>query len=245
MADTTGVLEVSLDPVDLDTEQSGFGMTIKPGAYVRFSVKDTGYGISPEVRERIFEPYFTTKEIGHGTGLGLALVHSVVQACNGGITIVSEPGQGTTFHIFFPRIQAADLGESEDVSPLPQGCERILLVDDETDIVSAVQIYLGQAGYKIVPFMDSREALAAFQTRPEDFDLVIADLTMPHLTGLDLARELLQRRPHLPIIICTGYGDPVTIEKIKAMGIREIIFKPIIPRDLAEAIRRALNFHQG
>jgi PAS domain S-box-containing protein len=245
MADMNGVLDISLDPVDLDREQSAFGMTIKPGAYVRFSVKDTGHGIPPEVMERIFEPYFTTKEIGHGTGLGLALVHSVVQACRGGITVVSEPGQGTTFHIFFPRIQAADLGESDDITPLPQGCERILLVDDEADIVSAVQIYLGQAGYKVVPFTDSREALAAFQTSPEDFDLVIADLTMPHLTGLDLARELLQLRPQLPIITCTGYGDPVTIEKIKSMGIREIIFKPIIPRDLAETIRRALNFRQG
>ena len=112
--------------------------------------------------------------------------------------------------------------------------KRIIIVDDEADIVSAVQIYLGQAGYKVVPFTDSREALAAFQTSPEDFDLVIADLTMPHLTGLDLARELLQLRPQLPIITCTGYGDPVTIEKIKSMGIREIIFKPIIPRNLAE-----------
>jgi len=218
---------------------------MKPGAYVRFSVKDTGHGIPPEVLERIFEPYFTTKEIGHGTGLGLALVHSVVQACNGGITVVSEPGQGTTFHIFFPRIKAEDLGESEDITPLPRGCERILLVDDEADIVSGVQIFLGQAGYKVVPFTDSREALAAFQTSPGDFDLVITDLTMPHLTGLDLARELLKLCPHLPIIICTGYGDPGTIEKIKPMGIREIIFKPIIPRDLAETIRRALNFNQG
>jgi PAS domain S-box-containing protein len=245
MADMNGVLDVSLDLVDLNEEQSAFGMTIKPGAYVRFSVKDTGHGMPPEVLERIFEPYFTTKEIGRGTGLGLALVHSIVQACNGGITVVSEPGRGTTFHIFFPRIKAEDFGESDDITPLPQGCERILLVDDEADIVSAVQIFLGQAGYKVVPFTDSREAWAAFQTSPEDFDLVITDLTMPHLTGLDLARELLRLRPHLPIIICTGYGDPVTKEKIKTMGIREIIFKPIIPRDLAETIRRVLNANQG
>jgi PAS domain S-box-containing protein len=245
MADMNGVLDVSLDLVDLKEEQSAFGMNIKPGAYVRFSVKDTGHGIPPEVLDRIFEPYFTTKEIGQGTGLGLALVHSVVQACNGGITVVSEPHQGTTFHIFFPRIQAEVLSESEDITPLPQGCERVLLVDDEADIVSAVQTFLGQAGYKVVPFTDSRKALAAFQTSPENFDLVITDLTMPHLTGLDLARELLQLRPHLPIIICTGYGDPVTIEKIKPMGIREIIFKPIIPRNLAEAIHRVLNLKPG
>jgi PAS domain S-box-containing protein len=245
MADMNGVLDVSLDLVDLKEEQSAFGMNMKPGAYVRFSVKDTGHGMPSEVLERIFEPYFTTKEIGHGTGLGLALVHSVVQACNGGITVVSEPGQGTTFHIFFPCIKAEDLGEPDDIASLPRGHERILLVDDEVDIVSAVQTFLGQAGYKVIPFTDSQEALAAFQASPGDFDLVITDLTMPHLTGLDLARELLQLRPHLPIIICTGYGDPVTIEKIKPMGIREIIFKPIIPRDLAEAIRRALNFNQG
>jgi len=241
MADMNGVLEVSLDLVDLKEEQSAFGMTIKPGAYVRFSVKDTGHGISPEVLERIFEPYFTTKEIGHGTGLGLALVHSIVQACNGGVTVISKPGRGTTFQIYFPRLKAEALAELDNITPVPRGCERILLVDDEADIVSAVQTYLGQAGYTVAPFTDSREALAAFQSGPSDFDLVITDLTMPHLTGLDLAQELLRLSPRLPIIITTGYGDPGTIDKIKAMGIREIIFKPIIPRDLAEAIRRVLN----
>jgi signal transduction histidine kinase len=240
MEDTNGVLEVGLDLVILEKEKSAFGMTLLPGSYVRLNIHDNGHGMEPEVLERIFEPYFTTKEVGQGTGLGLALVHRIVQAGLGGINVSSAPGQGTTFEVYLPTVKAEDLKETDDTALLPRGHERVLLVDDEADIVTAVRIFLERSGYQVFAFTDSREALAAFRSEPEDFDLVITDLTMPHLTGADLSREILALRPQIPIIVCTGYGDPLTIEKLKPIGIREFIFKPIISRHLAETIRRVL-----
>jgi PAS domain S-box-containing protein len=241
MKDTNGVLDVNLDVVDLDQEQSAFGMNLKPGTYVRLSVQDSGQGMTPEVIERIFEPYFTTKEIGQGTGLGLALVHSIVQAYGGGITVQSEPGRGATFHVFLPQVKPRDILDLDDATFMPAGKERILLVDDEADIVAATRIILEQAGYAVAPFTDSREALAAFKAMPDRFDLVITDLTMPHLTGLELAQELLQSCPQLPIMLCTGYGEPLTMEKARALGIREVMLKPIISQNLAATIRGILD----
>ncbi len=236
-----GVIEITLDVVELHQEQSAFGLNLAPGSYVRLSLQDSGQGMTPEVMERIFEPYFTTKGTGQGTGLGLALVHSIVKACRGGISVSSEPGHGTLFQVFLPKVKSRDILEAEESAPLPMGQERILLVDDEADIVGATQIILEQAGYAVSPFTDSREALAAFRGAPDTFDLVITDLTMPGVSGVELAQELLEIRPLLPILLCTGYGGALTEDKAKLLGIRKVMLKPIIPQELAAIIRRILD----
>jgi CheY-like chemotaxis protein len=230
-----------LDNVELKEGLSAFGIETKPGYYLRLSVHDTGAGMPQALIERIFEPYFTTKEKGQGTGLGLALVHGIVKLCGGGITVASEPGRGTTFEVFFPEMQTGDLVEPELAGDLPRGRESILVVDDEEDIVVAAKILLEQLGYRVTVFTGTREALEAFRAQPDGFDLVLADQTMPHLTGLELAGELLKMRPGLPIVICTGYSQTLTPEKAKALGVRDLLAKPLLPQKLAESVRRELD----
>ena len=183
--------------------------------------------------------------MGKGTGLGLALVHSIVKACRGGISVSSEPSKGTLFQVFLPKVGSRDILEAEEAGPLPKGKERILLVDDEADIVGATQIILEMAGYAVSPFTDSREALAAFRGAPDTFDLVITDLTMPGVSGVELAQELLAIRPRLPILLCTGYGGALTGEKARLLGVREVMLKPIIPQELAARIRQILDTPTG
>ena len=240
-----GLLEVVLDNVELTERLSAFGIEIKPGPYVRLVVHDTGPGIPPAIIERIFEPYFTTKEKGQGTGLGLAVVHGIVKLCAGGITVVSEPGRGTTFEVFFPVMRTEELIETEAVGDLPRGRESILVVDDEEDIVVAAKILLEQLGYRVTSLTASREALEAFRAQPDGFDLVLADQTMPHLSGLELAEELLKMKPGLPIIIWTGYSETLTPENARTLGIRELLAKPLVPRQLAESVRRELDAGRG
>jgi PAS domain S-box-containing protein len=241
LGEKAGVLEVVLDNVELKEGLSAFGIETKPGYYLRLSVHDTGAGMPQALIERIFEPYFTTKEKGQGTGLGLALVHGIVKLCGGGITVASEPGRGTTFEVFFPEMQTGDLVEPELAGDLPRGRESILVVDDEEDIVVAAKILLEQLGYRVTVFTGTREALEAFRAQPDGFDLVLADQTMPHLTGLELAGELLKMRPGLPIVICTGYSQTLTPEKAKALGVRDLLAKPLLPQKLAESVRRELD----
>ena len=241
MGDKGGVLTVGLDNIELIREQTAHGISLKPGNYLRLTVQDNGEGIAPELMERIFEPYFTTKAIGLGTGLGLALVHGIVKNCGGGINVVSQPGQGTTFHILLPALESEEVIEHEPVVPLAGGQERILFVDDELDIVAAAQIILGQLGYEVVAAANGQEALVAFRSDPEKFDLIITDLTMPQLTGLDLAKAIYGIRPDIPIILCTGYGDAIALDRARDLGISQIILKPIMPAQLAETIRQLLD----
>ena len=245
MAENTGASDRRAGKPCNGPEQQVHGMTVQPGNYLQLTIQDTGSGISPEIMERIFEPYFTTKEVGQGTGLGLALVHSIVKNYGGGISVLSEPGKGTTFHVLLPMVEAEAEFEPENLFPLPAGKERILLIDDEPDIVAAAKIILEQVGYEVVGFTASPEALEAFRANPKKFDLIITDLTMPQLAGLDLAGECLSLRPGIPIILCTGYGESITLEKARAMGIRQIILKPIIPAQLVKAIRLALEAPKG
>ena len=234
-----GVIEVGVEKVDIVQEQRGYKTNIKK--YIKLSVHDTGQGMTPQVLERIFEPYFTTKAIGQGTGLGLAMVHSIVQSYGGDITVLSQPGEGTTFQVFFPLASWQEVEEPEFPAPIPTGAERLLLVDDEADIVAAAKIMLEQIGYTVQGFTDSQEALTTFTASPEAFDLVITDQTMPHFLGAELAKEILKLRPNIPVILCTGYSEAITPEKAKAAGIRALIMKPFIPRQLAETIRRVLD----
>ncbi len=241
MADKDGILGVKLDTVELEAELPAYANNLKPGAYARLTIHDTGYGMSPEVMERIFEPYFTTKKAGQGTGLGLALVHSIVQASGGGITLASDPGKGSTFAVYIPRIEEQEDGETEEVQPLQKGKGRILMVDDEVDIVNAAQIILEQAGYEVLTFTNSSEAWQTFQADPGRFDLLISDLTMPRLTGLELAKNILSLRPGLPIIICTGFSESISTEKASELGIKEVILKPLIPNNFIETIGNVLQ----
>jgi PAS domain S-box-containing protein len=241
MTANTGVLTVGLGNLALEQEQKVHGITMQPGNYLALTIRDTGSGISPEIMERIFEPYFTTKAVGQGTGLGLAVVHGLVKNYGGGINVLSEPGKGTTFQVLLPIVEAEAEVEPENLLPLPAGKERILLIDDESDIVAAAKIILEQVGYEVEGVTSSPEALEAFRAKPKKFDLIITDLTMPQLAGLDLAEEFLSVRPDIPIILCTGYSESITLEKARAMGIRQIILKPIMPAQLVEAIRLALE----
>jgi PAS domain S-box-containing protein len=243
MSEKGGVLEVSLTEAHLDSSFVGRHPDMKQGSYLKLSVSDTGHGMDLAVLERIFDPYFTTKDPGEGTGLGLAVVYGIVKSCGGAITVYSEPGEGTTFHIFLPMIESevGGVSVSETGAAIPRGHERILLVDDEIALTALNQAILKGLGYEITARTSSIEALEAFRAQPDWFDLVITDFTMPHMTGEQMARELLRIRPDIPIILCTGHSERIDKEKAMAVGIREYIMKPVALRDLAVAIRRVLD----
>jgi len=242
MREHGGELTVGLGVVELAAGDVVARSLPAPGRYVQLRVADTGVGISRAMLERIFEPYFTTKGKGEGTGLGLAVVHGIVKSLRGAVTVYSEPGQGTEFHVYLPVVAAAASTE-EAVAPtlLPTGSERLLLVDDDAMILSVVQQLLGALGYRTEAYDDPEAALDAFRARPRDFDLVLTDMTMPKKTGEELTRELLALRPELPIILCTGFSENMGPEKAKAMGIRRFLMKPVIMGELARAVRGALD----
>ncbi len=241
MREKGGILTVSLQPVDLDEATAVLYHDLSPGPYIRIAVKDTGVGMDKEVMERIFDPFFTTKAPGEGTGMGLAVVHSIVKAHGGMITVRSEPEVGTEFQIFLPRINGMPAVGVKERSRMDQGQGNILFVDDEEWLVEMWQEILENMGYKVYSYTVSHEALEAFRAEPQKFDLVITDQTMPHLTGFDMAVEMLGIRPGLPVVLCTGYSEVVTPEKAKAAGIREYVMKPLSISELTGAIRRALG----
>ncbi|MFH1350706.1 MAG: response regulator [Pseudomonadota bacterium] len=216
---------------------------LEPGHYVRLTVRDTGQGIEPHIVDRIFEPYFTTKEVGKGTGMGLALVHGIVKGYGGGITVESEPGKGSSFHVYLPLVEADRVAAevSKEFKDLPRGKERILFVDDEKTAVDAIQQMLEGLGYKVTARTSSIEALEAFRGRPDAFDLVITDMTMPNMTGKDLARELMTIRPDIPVIICTGFSEQIDERRAREMGISAFFMKPILIWEMAKTIREVLN----
>ncbi|HBZ56989.1 MAG TPA: hybrid sensor histidine kinase/response regulator, partial [Syntrophobacteraceae bacterium] len=227
--------------VVLDPETSASLGDIEPGTYVRLMVSDSGHGMAPEVLERVFEPYFTTKKQGEGTGMGLAVVHGIVKRHRGAIAIHSEPDKGTIVEIYLPRIDAPTAPLEEGRIPYPRGHEHILFVDDESSLVAMAQHMLERLGYQVTVQTSSLGALEAFRSHPQDFDLIITDLTMPNMTGLDLTREILKERPEIPVIMCTGFSELLTPEDAKAIGIRELIMKPIHTRQIAQTIRRLLD----
>jgi CheY-like chemotaxis protein len=193
--------------------------------------------------KRIFDPYFTTKEVGKGTGLGLAVVHGIVKSCAGGIAVSSEVGKGSAFEVYFPRIGAPKPMPVSAVhkSVLVGGEERILVVDDEPTVIEVVRGMLTVLRYRISARTNSIEALELFRGTPDEFDLVITDMTMPNMTGEKLAAELIKIRPDIPIIMCTGFSEYITKEKAESMGIREFLLKPLVLKDLAQAVRRVLD----
>ena len=240
MEDQGGKLDVTLKEIDLDMDDLK-DPAMLPGSYVCLTVADTGAGIDKSILDRIFEPYFSTKEKDKGTGLGLAMVHGIVKSYGGDLRVYSEPGKGSAFHVYLPVIQTrAETKETRVVSPVEGGKERILLVDDEEQIVRMSQQMLERLGYHVTARTSSIETLEAFRAAPDKFDLVITDTTMPNMTGIELARKLMEIRSDIPIIICTGFSEKISADKATAMGIRGYVMKPIVKSELAKKIREVL-----
>lgn len=242
MQETGGKLEVQLKEVDISYEKSVERVGMKVGRHLELTVKDSGHGMEPEVLERIFEPYYTTKEQGKGTGLGLSVIHGIIKNHGGDISVSSQPGKGTTVTVLLPVIDDIDAEiEPVETTTATQGNERILLIDDEKQIIDIEQRILERLGYKVTPKTDSEEALEEFAALPDRFDLVITDMTMPKMTGDQLARKLMAIKPDIPVILCTGYNETITEEKALAMGIDKFVMKPIVKDELANIIRTVLD----
>ena len=245
IGDQAGRLEVAVENTEIDLAQKNELIDLDIGSYVRISVKDTGCGMPPEVIKRIFDPYFTTKEKGVGTGLGLAVVHGIIKKYKGAIQVESQLGKGSTFHVYLPKADFAAPTMAEKPKPIQGGSERILLVDDEKMLVDIGQQALERLGYEVVCRTSPIEALGLFKAKPDHFDLVITDQTMPGMTGDALARELMGIRPTLPVIICTGYSQTVDPARAKKIGIKAFVMKPILIHELAAAVRKALGQEQA
>jgi PAS domain S-box-containing protein len=239
-----GVLGVSLANVDLDKEFFAELDSLTPGSYVRLSVSDTGCGMDSKTLERIFDPFFTTKDPDEGTGMGLSVVHGIVKDHEGCINVQSDPDAGTTFNIYLPVIEFTVEVLPEKQEPILGGTESILFVDDEEVLVSMAGETLKRLGYRITTRTSSVEALKLFRTKPNEFDLVITDLTMPEMTGDDLALKILSIKPDIPIILCTGFSHDVTPEKARALGVRELVMKPVVGTQLGQTVRRVLDESQ-
>lgn len=239
----TGVIEVSLTKVEMSGDSLDLLSIpdLKPGKYLRLRVSDSGGGMDAATVERIFDPYFTTKETGKGSGLGLSIVHGIVKRHKGAVTVRSAIGEGTVFDVYLPSMEAGVRRRSAQMRlPLPTGTERILLVDDERLVIEMGAKILKRLGYQVTSSRNAMEAIGMFQSGSERFDLVITDYTMPHLTGSDLVKEIRRLQPNIPILLCTGFSENVGEKTAGELGV-EIVMKPFGMRLLAESVRRALD----
>ncbi|MBU2515363.1 response regulator [bacterium] len=241
MRETGGIMEVSLKPIELKMEDCRED-NLYPGSYICLTVTDSGIGMKPEILGKIFDPYFTTKDLGEGTGLGLSVIMGIVKGCKGAIRASSEPGIGSEFKVFLPQIEAEiESQESETDPSVLTGNENILLVDDEAAIAELIKEMLEEQGYRVTERTSSLEALEVFRSQNGKFDLVISDMTMPNMTGVELTRELLKIRPDLPVILCTGFSELINEGQIEALGIRKLLMKPASRLQLCQAIREILD----
>jgi len=241
MEEDGGILSITLKTASFEPDTLPVATRAQPGRYIQLKVSDTGIGIPAGIRDRIFDPFFTTKEMGKGTGMGLSIIHGIVTGYQGFITFDSGPGRGSAFYIYLPVASPSALIDQAKAEPLPVGSEHILFIDDEEILTTLAETMLARMGYRVTVQSSSLEALNTFQNAPERFDLVITDQTMPDMTGMDLARRMLQIRPDLPIILCTGYSSILSEEKAKAIGIRGFALKPLTKQDLALLIRKVLS----
>ncbi len=243
MEEGGGVLEVNLKDVIVESSaplvRSGSGF--KPGEYVKLTVSDTGHGISPDIIERIFDPYFTTKKHGEGTGMGLAIAHGTVKSYRGKITVESEPGKGTVFTVYLPAEEKKDPYVPRDAKKTPTGTERILFIDDEPALARMGGQILERLGYSVVTRTDSLDALELFRAAPREFDLVITDMTMPNMTGDKLSAALKAIRLDIPVVLCTGYSNRIPDARTASTEIDGLVFKPLAMDELAKTIRSALK----
>jgi CheY-like chemotaxis protein/anti-sigma regulatory factor (Ser/Thr protein kinase) len=241
MSEKGGGLEVTLEKTFLLEEKICFDWVLSPGAYVSLKVRDTGEGIDPGVMDRIFDPYYTTKEVGKGTGMGLSVIHGIVNSHGGGVRVESKLGEGTLFEIYFPALEKTDEIEKKPVQEIKGGSEKVLFVDDEASMVALNHQRLERLGYQVRSTTKPEEALEWFRADPGQFDVIITDMTMPRMTGNRLTQEILAIRPEIPVIICTGYSERMSAKEAEALGASKYIEKPIELRNLASALREALD----
>ena len=242
MQETGGTIQVKLTETHIDYEETLKHIGIKMGPHLHLIVKDEGVGMDSSVLSRIFEPYYTTKEPGKGTGLGLSVIHGIVKNHGGFITVESTPGRGSAFHVYLPTIEESEVRTEKEACPSNAGgSERLLLVDDEPQLLAMEKQLIEKLGYRVTACSSAAEALKALEEQPDRFDLIITDMTMPQMTGDQLARRAWKIRSDLPVILCTGYNEMMSEEKAIEMGIRKFLLKPVDKDELAAAIRRSLN----
>lgn len=241
MQETGGTMTVTLADVRGDDPALPPDDLGKPERFVRLTVSDDGPGVDPEVAERVFDPFFTTKRQGEGTGMGLAMVHGIVKRHDGYVVLDNRPGRGAAFHVFLPKSSAMERRETDAPADLVFREGRILFVDDEKPLTDIGREMLESFGFEVVTRTSSVEALEAFRFKPRDFDLIITDQSMPNMTGMEFAREVLKIRPDIPIILCTGFSDAVSYDRLRDVGIGDFIMKPILKHDLMGSISRLLS----
>jgi signal transduction histidine kinase/ActR/RegA family two-component response regulator len=241
MQKSGGILSLSIMEINTDMDAASHLTELQPGKHLKLEISDTGHGISKSLIERIFDPFFTTKKQGEGTGLGLSVVHGIVRSHHGAIRVESQEGVGTSFRVYFPITESSEINQKEMETQLLGGKEHILMVDDELSLVKIGSRMLKRMGYKVTSTNNSLEALELFHKRPNHYDLILSDLTMPYLTGEKLAAEITKIRPDIPIIICTGFSAAVDLSEAVVSGIRAIVKKPIEKHQLAKTIRLALE----
>jgi CheY-like chemotaxis protein len=242
MRESPGRLEVKLEKWVVDAVYAAAQPRLRPGVYARISISDTGCGMDRATLQRIFDPFFTTKPAGEGTGLGLAVVHGIMQSHEGAVTVYSQPGEGTVFHLYFPAYAGIAVAAAGEEEPVPHGQgEEILFVDDETLLVEMGRQILVGLGYQVEVATLPTIALALVRSEPQRFALVITDQTMPGMTGMELASQLRQIRPDLPMLLMTGYGMALTPERVQAAGIHQLLLKPATIHALGAAVYSALS----
>ncbi len=238
---TNGIIDVTVETESLKEGISFNTFSIPSGEYLKVEVSDTGPGIDPQIIDQIFDPYFTTKDVGQGSGMGLAVVHGIVKSHNGAITVASQPGKGTTFSIYFPISTKDPVTKIKSSDIIPRGDELIIFVDDEKSIATMGGKLLKKLGYEVETKTNPTEALKLFKSNPNHFDLIITDMTMPQMSGVKLSEELKSVRSDIPVIICTGHSSLIDEEKAKTVGIEGFVMKPIVLRDIAKVIRGILD----
>jgi len=236
-----GTITVDLDDIHVDAGVAAHSPDLHEGRYVRLRFGDSGCGMTREVLERIFEPFFTTKPLGSGTGLGLAVVRGIIKSHDGAVTVYSEPGKGTHFHLYFPVVEGtASLPQLTPPPPKKGNGQHILYLDDEDALVLLARRLLERLGYQVSGFSSAAEALAAFEAAPDQYDLVLSDLSMPGITGIDVARRVLEIRPEIPVLLASGYVRTEDVELARHIGVREVIWKPTTINEMGELLGRVL-----
>ncbi len=246
MRESGGLLEVSLRQIELTAASMSERSRLSLGAWLRLEVRDTGCGMAADMLEKIFEPYFTTKAKGDGTGLGLALVQSIVLDFGGEVTVESEPGKGSVFQVHLPVVKSGEEKQrEEEAAPPPAGRERVLVVDDDASVAGTNSSILSSLGYQVTVLHSSTQALALFSRQPEYFDLLLTDMTMPEMTGAELMRKILALRPDLPVLLCTGFSELIDERKAVDMGAHALLMKPFSKQELGRTVRAALDRRRG
>jgi CheY-like chemotaxis protein len=236
-----GTLTISLRQKTVANDALPREWDVEPGDYVLLSVVDTGVGIGKEEQERIFDPYFTTKEQGKGTGMGLSIVHGIVTHMEGFVAVDSSLGKGTRVEVYLPVKDPDEVIENSFDETIPLGHETILFVDDEKMLADLAGKMLKRLGYQVTICTSSVEALEVFRERGDEFDLVLTDQTMPIMDGARLSISMLQIRPDIPIVLCTGYSSVISEKRAKDLGIKELVFKPLRTKEIAQVLRKVLD----